>query len=368
MKNLITIDNEENYIVDGTTLLQIESLDDILNAANSDDARLCLKIPSHITQISSNVIIKSIDRSNIGKIEKIILPAELTSIDHFAFNRLTGLKEIVFNDKLRMIGQNAFSNCTSLKKISINAVDLIMIDENAFRQCDKLEEVELIDPQSLKYVSDYAFAYCNKLKKVIFRDTEEYMFSLLNYNRRVILGEGVFRNCQKLEHLELPAVAEFQQYCFLGCRSLKEISFDSDSVFRTIPVASFAECNMLQKITIPGTVRYIENYAFENCYELTDIEYTNNNDDDDTSISLGAINTFVRNTLFIDEFAFKNCDKLRNIYISGFDLIKYIDPQCGIQSSANFIIPFEDRVKKSSNTSAYHKTKKVIFNYFVSKE
>ena len=71
---------------------------------------------------------------------------------------------------------------------------------------------EVVLPETVVAIKDYAFEYCIRLKKIRYSG-----------NLRM-LGEGVFQACQKLEGFSLPeGMTEIPDNLFSYCSSLKEI-------------------------------------------------------------------------------------------------------------------------------------------------
>ena len=64
----------------------------------------------------------------------------ITKIEDYAFDRCTGLKEIVLNEGLTEICSYAFAYCTSLQNITLPST-VIKIDASAFIRCNSLTEV-----------------------------------------------------------------------------------------------------------------------------------------------------------------------------------------------------------------------------------
>lgn len=123
---------------------------------------------------------------DIAGIEKVKLPAELTTIGRGAFYLLEELAEITIPDGVTSIGNKAFYG-TALKTITI--------------------------PNSVTTIGDEAFYYCDNLKSVVLPDaiTE--------------IGVSVFAQCINLVSIELPAtVKKLGDYAFSSCFGLKSIT------------------------------------------------------------------------------------------------------------------------------------------------
>ncbi|MGX8692740.1 MAG: leucine-rich repeat protein [Clostridia bacterium] len=89
-------------------------------------------------------------------LQKVILPASLTSIDSHGFAGCDGLTEIKLSPRLEYIGSNAFETCSSLTSITIPP-HVTTIDSYAFSQCGNLTEIRFTGPAPS--IGDYCF--CN---------------------------------------------------------------------------------------------------------------------------------------------------------------------------------------------------------------
>lgn len=183
----------------------------------------------------------------VGKDDNVCIPQEITKIEEEAFSSST-LKNVIFPEGLKKIGDNAFANCKYLTKVtipgSVKVVDgfcesgireltleegIQKINENAFYECNQLTSVTL--PDSL--TSAAGFARCKKLEKVI-----------LGKNVQSI-GESAFSGTS-LTEITIPKRVD------------------------TIDQDAFSKCKNLKKITFKGTPSDISPYAFDGTAVVTE--------------------------------------------------------------------------------------------------
>lgn len=161
-------------------------------------------------------------------ITKVVIPEGVTTIESYAFAKLTALEEVVLPTTLTRIGAGAFLGCEKLKTINLENVKFI--NEKAFLDCG-LEEVEM---DSLVAISNYAFQNC------------------------------------KLNYLQLPESAQSIGIgAFHGNKLLISVTFDASKV--KIGSKAFENCVKLKKIDINAAV--ISSYAFFNCSDLTKVRF-----------------------------------------------------------------------------------------------
>jgi hypothetical protein len=123
--------------------------------------------------------------------------------------------------------------------------------------------------------------------------------SSVTYNNQVYsvirIGEDSFFNCKGLMSITIPnSVKVIDDQAFVRCESLESVTIPNSVII--IGDNAFAECTKLSSITIPNSVIIIGNSAFQNCTNLTSIAIPN------SVISIGSK-------------AFSNCDKLTSVKI-----------------------------------------------------
>ena len=207
-------------------------------------------------------------------LEKIEIPASVTSIGGYAFNSCENLKELAFapNSQLKSIGEYAFG------AVSTDTVS------------PAYTSVQI--PASVTEIGQNAFYRCTELKTVEFEEGSQLK----------ALGDGVFVDCGKLETVELPSgITKIGAGAFATCGSLKEFTIPAN--VETIGETAFALCEKLEKITIPKSVKKIGQAAFARCplktvyYDGTAEEWANIEIDEtkieiaDTDFSNGILKT-----------------------------------------------------------------------------
>lgn len=132
------------------------------------------------------------------------------------------IKTLHIPQGVKGIFYEAFCGCGDLENVIFND-DIEFIDENAFRETN-IESLNL--PKSVTYIGIAAFYKCERLKKV-----------KLNCKITKILG-GTFERCISLSTVELSPDIE------------------------SIGYSAFAHCSSLQKITLPKELIVIDSLAF----------------------------------------------------------------------------------------------------------
>jgi hypothetical protein len=202
------------------------------------------------------------------------------SIKFEAFNNCTALETIEFSANLKEIGMNVFYGCTALEKVELPN-KLEKIGAYAF-DFSGLTSVSI--PKNVKQLDDCAFADCMSLKEVKF-----------DKNAEVKMGTQMFRNCQALEQISLP------------------------DTMRVIPHSMFQSCFALKKITLPKYLQVIRSQAFGYCTGLEEI-------------TIGEYVTEIGNS-------FPKCEKLATVYnYSMLDIQAGADTYGGIAKYATKVV------------------------------
>lgn len=156
------------------------------------------------------------------------------------------ITDVVISDKVETIGAWAFQNCFDLKNVTWGE-NIQRIEEGAFGQCTFLSNVVI--PEKTEYIGSNAFAGCKQLEEIKFnaKNCKAYMF-------RSSMNSHVFVDAGKQS------------------TSLKVIF---GSKVETVPASLFeapeTQYAHITEVSIPRSVKYIGDFAFNNCIDLKKI-------------------------------------------------------------------------------------------------
>ena len=116
----------------------------------------------------------------------------------------------------------------------------------------------VIIPDGVKSIGNYAFNYCSSLASVIIPESV------------TSIGDYAFRNCSSLSSVTIPgSVASMGNGVFSDCKKMKSVTI-LDGVTK-IEASTFWKCSNLTSVTIPASVKIIGIEAFAFCSSLTSV-------------------------------------------------------------------------------------------------
>ena len=205
-------------------------------------------------------------------------------IPNYLFQGITGLKSIVIPESVSSIGSDAFANCENLSEVQLPS-HLEAIPENCFLNCTSLKKITIPDsvqeigyfgfsgsgltsltvPDSVKQIKAFAFCDCSSLKSVKLP------------NSITTIEEAVFYYCSSLKSVVLPNnITSLQSYI--------PWDFEDNEV-----CGFFGGCKNLTDVTLPGSLKDIDEGVFSGCSKLKNV-YFNNTKSNWKNVTIGADN------------------------------------------------------------------------------
>jgi len=241
------------------------------------------------------------------------LPSNVNIVDDYAFSECVNLKELVFPDSLRIIGDYAFS-FTGLTSVTI-PWNLTSLGEGAFSHCYDLKQ--FISDENEKYlaydgvlyeknsslnlfcypagktdktfevdeavsgINTYSFAGARNLEKVTIPKNililQNYTFfectnlKEINLENVVILENRVFDSCTSLKNVQLGSQLSSIGYSCFRLTAIEEITLPKSLYY--LNMSAFDSCKQLKKVIIPeDSFVEIDFYTFTECYNLEEID------------------------------------------------------------------------------------------------
>ncbi len=241
-----------------------------------------------------------------------------------AFSDIPTLKKVKISANVEIIGSWAMSGSDNLAKVEFaENSKLHTIGEKCFNHDDSLKSMHL--PKGVTYLPEYAFAQCEKLTNFTFEDVNAFkefgpyalygtgITTIELSNQLTKIGEHCFANCKQLAEISFPkSLKEIDTGAFNDCRKLKHVELEDTDAWCGVKIAdpwavpfnwangfyqngervtklvisegvreirqfAFADCTLLEEITIPSTVELMESNSFADILRLKVLNYNAKN-------------------------------------------------------------------------------------------
>ena len=270
-----------------------------------------IAIPNSVTSIRDSVFY------NCSGLTYVTIPNSVTSIGRSAFRDCSGLTSVAIPNSVTSIGSYAFSNCTGLTSVHISdlsawsAISFGELTSNPLYHAHNLYlnetlVTDLIIPNSVTSIGDYAFGGCRGLTSVTIP------------NSVTSIGNSAFLYCTGLTSVTIPnSVTSIGWHAFRGCSGLTSVTIGNSVT--SIGNYVFSGCTGLTSVTIPNSVTAIGKEAFFNCSSLTSVTIPNSVTsigDDAFCNCTGLTSVTIPNSVTsIGNSAFSNCTVLTSVTI-----------------------------------------------------
>ena len=239
----------------------------------------------------------------------------ITLIADGAFhNYCYGIEEIVLPDSLLYIGEYAFSMCYGLKKITIPK-NVISIGNDAFEDCEVLENI-FVDKDNAVY-SDKDGVLFNKDKTVLIKYPLKSADTYIIPESVIEIYYCAFEFCN-IENVIIPSsVKSIGDYAFFRS-NLKTIEIPDSVTY--LGKEAFLGCSNLENINIPSTIQHILQGTFQDCTKLSFVKIPNGITSIDTAAFSGCselTTVFIPSSVIsIGRNAFNECISLKILSLS----------------------------------------------------
>lgn len=217
-----------------------------------------IEIPNGVISIGKSAF------SGCDSLKRITIPSSVTSIGAIVFDGCTSLINVYIPTSVTSIGVGIFRGCTSLQSFTLPFIggDLTIEDLFIYSYSDSvptsIKKIEILS--SCTEIGDNAF------ERIIKRSDLEVIIP----DTITRIGNYAFSKCTSLDFFKVPAnVKEIGNYAFSGCTSLE--SLDLNEGLTTIGKYAFYDCNLLTSINIPSSVTSIGSCILYGCTSLANI-------------------------------------------------------------------------------------------------
>lgn len=220
---------------------------------------------------------------------------------------------------VKVLAQKAFQGANKLTSMDIpNTVETIGTE--AFRNMKGLVTVNFQAPSKVKELKADVFRACDKLKEVVLPAS-------------ITEIAAAFYECGELEKITIPESSKLKTIkasAFATNKKLKNFIIEGSCDLETIESNAFANAEKLESFNFPKSVKKIELNAFSGCKNMTTVKF--HDDADIEIIGAGAFAdcgltsiSIPKKVKTIEREAFRSCKVLNKIDVTEFTT--KIDPE-----------------------------------------
>lgn len=229
-------------------------------------------------------------------------------------------------------------------------------------------------PEEVRVVGPGAFKNCEKLEKLDIGTTAEALMTeacrgckrleelILPKNIKSV-GESAFRDCTALTTLKVENDdIELGERAFENCAKLSDITL-ADGISE-IYGGVFNSCKALESIKLPTNLTVLGESSFADCVSLVSIDIPEQVSKIDDMVFNGCIklqNVDMKNKITkIGKYAFKDCKSLEKVYLPGSVNFIGIGPFRGCTMLKEIEVDPKSRYFKSVDNILFNKNKSVL--------
>ncbi len=251
------------------------SIDGILYSKDKETLLVCPKGNKRLNLIIPDgvLIIKERAFENCLNLVSLIMPNSILRVEASAFKNCQSLVSITMSNNISGIESYTFLNCTSLTSITIPNMAGV-ISNKAFSNCYNLALVTA--SSTVGSIAEDAFDNCHKDLLIICESGSNFEYYAKNKNIPFKLKTS--KTLDGLYYAIYENTVSITKY--EGNRANISIPAAIEGVpVVTIRYDAFSNCTSLTQITIPSSVKYIQDNAFLGCPNLNSIKVSENNPD-----------------------------------------------------------------------------------------
>ena len=259
-----------------------------------------------------------------GNDETVVVPADVTRVDHWAFKNNPTIKKIVFGENISYISTWAFDGSNNIDEYEVSGCNSNYCSVDGIIFTKDMKNLvafpvgrggEYTVPKSVEKIGAYAFYGNRKLNAVYLSESIS------------VIGSGAFSNCDGIKSFYVPKnVVDMECVSTFGNNiesinidpeNKKYASFDGMVFSGKLKNLQYCPPKKKGKVILPKTVSGINAYAFQNCSQITKIEIP------EKVTKIGALAfyncsslteiTIPENVATISNDAFANCTGLKEI-------------------------------------------------------
>ena len=225
-------------------------------AFNYCKALTSINIPDGITTIGSGAF------RNCSSLTSINIPDGVKTIDAYTFYGCSSLASVTIGKGVKTIGNEAFYDCEALTSINIPD-NVTSIGQETFMHCSSLSSINI--GKGITSIYKLAFYGCTSLTSVYITDLSAWCNITFNDSDSNPLSNGSKLYIGNKELIIPEGITKIKDYAFYHCTSLNKVSIGN--LVTSIGYSTFSNCSSLIECdcyaTTPPTLNK-NNYSFYN--------------------------------------------------------------------------------------------------------
>lgn len=202
-------------------------------------------IPNQVTTIGASAF------RNCSALTAVTLGSSVTDINIRAFQNCSSLQRIDIPNSVTTIGASVFSGCKQMTEVSMGN-SVTAIGEEAFNECESLTKVNISSVES----------WCKIIFDVPYGD--EYYYYPSGLSNPLYYAQHLYINDQEITNLVIPnSITTINDYAFYCCSGITSVNI-GDAV-ASIGISAFAGCFEMRSLRLGNSVSTIGENAFYGC-------------------------------------------------------------------------------------------------------
>lgn len=215
-----------------------------------------VSLPNTITYIGSHAF------GGCTNLESIIIPESVNTIYPYAFFDCSNLETVSIPESVERIGVRVFDGCKALKKAEFASVESLCKMDLGYRDYYHSFKVDNAESSNPLYYAHHLFVKGKEITDLVIP------------NEIVRINDYAFAGCEHIKTVTMYGVKTIGNSAFRGCSSLESINKINEKVAMLYGVKSigdyaFCGCKSLGVIYIPESVKGIGDNAFLGCKNAT---------------------------------------------------------------------------------------------------
>lgn len=254
-----------------------------------------------------------------GKSSKVVVPYGIEELESSSFWDNQYIEEVVLPETLINMGGDTFYNCKSMKKINIPS-SVTLMGNNPFAGCPLIE----ITNNSSNFIYENGALYTADRKTMIYYSIKGKETEFIVPESVVIICKHTFFLCDRLEKITLPtSLKKMENNPFSGCSKLdlinnsKSYFIKDDVIYNGFKTSVVGTLNKIysKRLELLDGIKTINRNSFWNCKGIETIVFPESLNDIGYNPFVGCINIhFESHTPFFnvvnDVLCNKDCSKI----------------------------------------------------------